>query len=206
MRHQNKSRNAKPPDRLKAGGKNTTTASVAERSRVIPPAGNPPAGNPAGGKRKRQKAATEDALDDAASSVMTLDVRAPPSSRRVDKPTSKTPVSGSVPDTSGRNEDSGEEEDMSNMMAKEERIRQTGERMGKRGKTPEMVMMMFNQEAVRIAKTQTAAGLIAKDNWKQKWLAREDCKLLRNPRNPKRSAKKPTKKGKRLKRDKKHSR
>jgi hypothetical protein len=70
---------------------------------------------------------------------------------------------------------------MSNMMAKEERIQQTGERMGKRGKTPEMVMMMFNQEAVRIAKTQTAAGLIAKDNWKQKRLAREDCKLLRNP-------------------------
>ena len=91
-------------------------------------------------------------------------------------------------------------------MAKEERIRQTGEGIRTRGKTPEMVMVMFNQEAVRIAKTQTEAGLIAKDKWKQKSLAREDCKLLRNPRNPKWSAKKPTNKGERLKRDKKHSR
>ncbi len=97
------------PNRLKIGRKNTTP--VTQRSRVIPPAGNPSAGNPPTGKRRRLKAGTEDALVDATSSVMSLDVRASPSSRHVDTSKRKAIVSESVPDTSGRNGDSEEEDE-----------------------------------------------------------------------------------------------
>jgi hypothetical protein len=99
QRAQSKSRPIKLPDRLKVGRKNTTP--VTPRSRVNPPAG----------KRRKQKAGTEDALVDAASSAMSLDLRASPGSRHVEKSKRKALEPESVSDPSGRNEDSEEEDE-----------------------------------------------------------------------------------------------
>ena len=78
QRAQSKSRPKKSPERYRAGSVNAKP--VKPRTQ----------GNPSAGKKRKQTSGTQDALADAASSAMSLDVRASPGSRHVDKSKRKT--------------------------------------------------------------------------------------------------------------------